>query len=267
MIHIDLKNYPPKKEWLDKAKKVENELILAKTLVEKHQIIDKNEKLWRELKDHLRDIRNSKCWYSESINDGAHCHVDHFRPKKEALDELGEDKGGYWWLAFQWLNYRYAGPAPNIRKKSHFPVFKNKANNYGDSTNKEEILLLDPIVLTDTFKIGFDLEGKAQPRSTDINSLDYKRAFFSIEKYYLNKPDIKISRGVLYKKANTLIGEISDLLDLEKIKNEHDRVKEISRKMEELKQLANSNMQYAGTVRFCLRASGFDWALDIAIAA
>jgi hypothetical protein len=267
MIHIELKKYPPKQAWLDKAKIVETQLISATTLVEKHKIIDKNEKLWSELKEHLRDIRNKKCWYTESISDGAHCHVDHFRPKKEALDEIGKDKGGYWWLAFQWINYRYSGPAANVRKKSYFPVFNNKAIDYGDSTEKEEILLLDPIILTDTFKIGFDIEGKAQPRSSDKNSVDYKRAYYSIEKYYLNKPEIKISRGELYKKVNALIGEISDLLDLEKIKNEHDRVKEISRKMEELKQLANPDMEYAGTVRFCLRACGHDWGLDIAISA
>lgn len=267
MIHIELLKYPPKAEWLKKAKEVEKKLIAATTLKEKHQIIDDNEKLWKDLKDHLRDIRNKKCWYTESINDGAHCHVDHFRPKKEALDEKGKNKGGYWWLAFEWMNYRYAGPAPNVRKKSYFPVLKDKANDYGDSLAKEQILLLDPIVLSDTFKIAYDPEGKIEPRNGDVNSIDYKRAKYSIEKYYLNKPELKSSRGDLIKEANKLIKDISDLIDLQRIKNEFDRVKEISRKMEELKRLANPDMAYAGTVRFCLRSCGFDWAIDIAIAA
>lgn len=268
MIHIELDKYPPPQDWQDRAKAIEKKLIAAKTLKKKHQIIDQNDQLWRDLRDYLRDIQGKKCWYTESINDGSHCHIDHFRPKKEALDESGKDKGGYWWLAFQWMNYRYAGPAPNIRKKSYFPVLSNKANDYGDSHDMEEHLLLDPIILTDTFKLSFDFEGKAEPRVKDKDSImDHKRAKYSIEKYYLNKPEIKNSRSDLIKVANKIIADISDLLDLQNVKKEIDRGKKISNKMVELKNLAHPNGEYAGTVRFCLRNCGFDWALDIAMAA
>ena len=100
MIYIDLENNPPSQDWIDMADIVTQELVDTVDSVLRNQIIDANQPLWNELKNHLSSLNNDKCWYTESINSGAHCHVDHFRPKKEVIDENGVKTEGYWWLAF-----------------------------------------------------------------------------------------------------------------------------------------------------------------------
>ena len=91
MIYIDLENNPPSQDWIDRADIVTQELVDTVDSVLRNQIIDANQPLWYELKNHLSSLNNDKCWYTESINSGAHCHVDHFRPKKEVIDENVKD--------------------------------------------------------------------------------------------------------------------------------------------------------------------------------
>ena len=70
--------------------------------------------VWRELAPHLKKLRNSKCWYSESQNPGSNKDVDHFRPKNAVAED--HDHEGYWWLAFSWINYRYSCQWCNQRR-------------------------------------------------------------------------------------------------------------------------------------------------------
>ena len=99
MIYIDLENNPPPQDWIDRAEIVTQELIAETDLVIRNKIIDTNQPLWHELRIHLASLYNDKCWYTESINSGAHCHVDHFRPKKEVIDENSVKKAG----VFTWF--------------------------------------------------------------------------------------------------------------------------------------------------------------------
>lgn len=268
MIFVDYLNNPPSDEWIARADLVTAELIAALTTEDRATIIARNSGLWGELKNQLSLLRNRKCWYTESINDGAHCHVDHFRPKTNALDEHGKDQGGYWWLAFDWQNYRYSGPVANVRKRDYFPVLQNKVNAYGGNTNLEQILLLDPLVIADTWKISFDgIEGKVLPKSVDKNSLDYKRAEYSIERYNLNDEGLKEGRRQKYGKAQKLIMESAKLLKLQTITFDAARENDIIKIWTELTDLANPNSEYSATVKYCLKSCGYDWALDIAIAA
>jgi len=267
MIFIDLENNPPPDDWVNRADLVTQQLIGAADDDARKAIIKANQSLWTELKSHLCNLRNRKCWYSESVNDGAHCHVDHFRPKTNALDENGDDKGGYWWLAFDWMNYRYAGPAPNVRKKDYFPVLQNKANNYGDNTTIEEILLLDPIIIGDPAKLAFDIEGRVIPKSLDNVSRDYRRAVYSIEKYNLNSEGLKEGRRQKQINATKLINQSQRLLTLQAVSHDQARENEIMGIWKELRKLAHPNSEYSATVKYCLKSCGQDWAIEIAIAA
>ena len=97
MIHIDLLNNPPPQDWIDRADVITQQLLEAENEETRNQIIDDNQALWGELREHLSNIGHRKCWYSESINDGAYCHVDHFRPKKRQLarqEKMKVDIGG-----------------------------------------------------------------------------------------------------------------------------------------------------------------------------
>lgn len=267
MIFIDLENNPPPDDWINRANVLTQQLINAADNTARATIINANQTLWAELKQHLRDIRNRKCWYSESINDGTHCHVDHFRPKINALDENGDNQGGYWWLAFNWLNYRYAGPAPNVRKKDYFPVLGNKANNYADNLNLEQILLLDPTVIGDPGKLAFDVEGKIIPKSLDNNSRDYKRAEYSIERYNLNLEGLKEGRRQRQLKATQLINKSQNLLVLQTVTFDQARENEIMAIWRELRELAQPDSEYSAAVKFCLKSCGHEWASELAMAA
>jgi uncharacterized protein (TIGR02646 family) len=267
MIYIDLESNPPPQDWIDRADLLTQQLINAATSVERNAIIAANQGIWGELKNHLSALRNRKCWYSESINDGAHCHVDHFRPKVNALDENGDDQGGYWWLAFDWMNYRYSGPVCNIRKKDYFPVIQGKANNYGDNIAAEGTLLLDPIVIGDPGKLVYDIEGKVCPKSTDRDSRDFKRATYSIKRLNLNAEGLKEGRRQKQVNASLLINQFQRLIVLQAQNHDQARENEIMSIGKQLRKLSHPDSEYSATVKYCLKSSGYDWAIDIAMAA
>ena len=263
MIYINLENNPPDPEWIKKADAITDKLILEKDPIKRNKIIDKNAKLWGELKDFLSALSHEKCWYTESKNAGSYCHVDHFRPKKEAIDEIGKDIGGYWWLAFDWMNYRYSGPAANVKKNAYFHVLLNKASNYGDNINKEQILFLDPINFTDPDHLAFDNEGMAQPKSPDKKSMSFIRAEYSIRKLNINYYRLVERRKEFYRKATGKILKIEKLLREEAINPDHARQQDISNLMGLLWQMCCSNAEYSASVKYCLKSTGFDWALKI----
>jgi hypothetical protein len=268
MIYVDLENNPPAADWILRAEALSQLLINAPDAPSRSAIIDANEALWGELKGHLAGIRNRKCWYSESINDGAHCHVDHFRPKKKALNEAGVNQGGYWWLAFNWRNYRYTGPAPNVRKKDYFPVIQHKAMNFADNIANEDVLFLDPLVMGDSDKLAYEgNEGKVIPRSNDGNSRDYKRAVFSIYRYNLNTEGLKEGRRQKHRRATNLIIKSQELVALQAVNHDIAREREVIAIWKELRDLAHPDAEYSATVKYCLKSCGFDWALNIAMAA
>lgn len=263
MIFIDLENNPPDQAWITKADAITQELINELDSDKRNSIIDRNEKLWGELKDYLADLSFKKCWYTESVNAGAHCHVDHFRPKKEAIDEKKIDQGGYWWLAFEWLNYRYSGPAANVRKKSYFHVNANKANTYGDSVEAEDILFLDPTEINDPDYLAFDNEGRVIPKSVDKTSRAYLRAEYSIRRLNLNFESLKEARRDLFRIASIKINRVDKLLSLQAKHFDQTRENTIKANMKELWKMACRNAVYSAAIKFCLKSSGKEWALEI----
>ncbi|KZS40425.1 hypothetical protein AWE51_05600 [Aquimarina aggregata] len=263
MIYINLENAPPSPEWIKKADDVTAKLVAEGDSEKRNEIIEKNAKIWGELKDHLSKLSHDKCWYTESKNAGGYCHVDHFRPKKKAIDENGDDKGGYWWLAFDWMNYRFSSPASNTKKNAYFHVTKNKAVKYGDNINKEHYMLLDPIKFTDPDLLAFDNEGMAQPKSPNKNTIDYKRACYSILRLNLNYYKIVEQRKDYYRKATNKIFKIKNLLKLQDVNLDYDREIEIGDLMKELWEMCCRNSEYSAAVKYCLKSTGEDWAIGI----
>jgi len=263
MIYIDLENNPPSQDWIDRANIVTQQLIVAQDNATRNTIIDNNQDLWSELKNYLATLSHNKCWYTESINPGAHCHVDHFRPKKEVIDEDGNTTSGYWWLAFDWLNYRFSGPAPNIRKKSYFHVVANRALNYGDVCENEDILFLDPIDINDPDELAFTNEGLVKPKSDDIQSRNFKRVNYSIKRLNLNAPTLIDVRKDKFNKASTLIININRLLALQNQNFDISRKNNISKLMKELWEMCARKSEFSATVKYCLKSTGLDWALEI----
>ena len=122
MRHIPLRTEKPNPQWIAKANALLEELKTAPNAAARNKIIDDNNKVWGELKDWLLDLSHQKCWFSEAKDCFSHWDVEHYRPKKSAKDKDGTEHGGYWWLAFDWQNFRICGNAGNRKKGTFFPL-------------------------------------------------------------------------------------------------------------------------------------------------
>lgn len=262
MIYIDRTGYTPDAAWIASADDLTQQLLDAADANARNQIIDDNQALWGQLKDFLLEISQNKCWYSEARDSYAHYHVDHFRPKKEALGIDKVDYGGYWWLAFKWTNYRVCGGAGNVRKGAKFAVRANKANQHTDPIDDEIIYFLDPCEEEDILKITFNEHGEISPITA--KGWDYERASYTIESLYLNYKLLKEKRKETWAKCFTLIKETQNLMAKNDIAPSAARRGQIKEKLKQLKELVKTTSEFSATAKACLQSSGLSWALQIA---
>jgi uncharacterized protein (TIGR02646 family) len=178
--------------------------------------------IWRDLTASLAALTNGKCWYSESRNPTADKNVDHFRPKSHVDEDPNHE--GYWWLAFQWRNYRYASQWCNQRrvdeahgtsggKWDHFPLCPGSPRSRleTDDYALEQPELLDPIDPDDWKLLTFRQDGRPTPAKSP-DTVEYKRAQTSIEVYHLHCNE-------LVNERRALAGEIQRLVqDLERLR-------------------------------------------------
>lgn len=159
--------------WLDKSDEYLREITRLHESGDKkarNEYIDAHSSHWGELKDWLRVLSKGKCWFFEVRDLASHWDVEHFRPKKEAKgfetkEEKAEVRDGYWWLAFEYSNYRLAGNVPNRKKGGFFPLHeKSLCSEYNNRCEESESpFLLDPTNQDDVLLLAFDEEGKAIP--------------------------------------------------------------------------------------------------------
>jgi len=114
----------PPKDWQDEANALVQLLNKAPDDSARVSLVFKFRKLWRDprLLSWLTDLHHRKCWYSEARESVSSYHVDHFRPKGRASQMDSSERPGYWWLTFDWTNYRLAGQLLNVKKRDRFPV-------------------------------------------------------------------------------------------------------------------------------------------------
>jgi hypothetical protein len=215
MIYInpDALNLPPAQRAAMEALSAE---LNAQAVVERADFINGNrDATWAhpQVLQALRAIVGNKCWYSEVQLDGADPNVDHFRPKgqvREVDEDLQNTKkvsDGYWWLAFEFANYRLAAMHANQRrvdadteggKWDYFPIRGNRAPEgtpWGEIM--EDILALDPCSATDVQLLWFDPDGKpcASNWKSEPNARDVERVKATIWLYHLDKLEIQTSRA------------------------------------------------------------------------
>ena len=113
MIHINLEGKEPPAAWLKKAHRLITGLEKITDPAKRAKFIDRHSDLWSELKPWLSELSHGKCWYSEAKEIYSFYDVDHFRPKNRAKQLDDTEREGYWWLAFDWHNYRLCGGIGN----------------------------------------------------------------------------------------------------------------------------------------------------------
>lgn len=155
--------------WLSKSTELISVLAKLHTdgkVIERNLRIDANSGHWGKLKPWLLTLSNGKCWFTEARDIASHLDVEHFRPKKAARNSKGPERDGYWWLAFDYMNFRIAGTVPNRKKGAWFPLRTGSpCSSYLRRCEGDEVPhFLDPTNAYDVTLLSFDEEGKAVPR-------------------------------------------------------------------------------------------------------
>lgn len=216
MIHIDidLLELALTDEWRKKAEEAYLAVKNATSVKDRNKAINDNSEIWRQLKDALRDLSHNKCWYCEASAHRIRGDVDHHRPKGRVRHYPPEsglpDLPGYWWLAFEWRNFRFACERCNRLETDHateivggkqdyFPLF-DPGKRIVDECDYEDLItegpvLIDPTDPDDPALITFDMNGEAKSKYEEKDAPEYyRRADTSIKIYHLNHSDLVIYR-------------------------------------------------------------------------
>lgn len=206
--------------------------ILEEKIKARKTAITAKSSVWSSISHILSEQSSGKCWYCETYEIRSDNPIDHFRPKNKVVECPGHD--GYFWLAFNWRNYRYACTYCNSRrvevtsaggKHDHFPLLSPKIWNQCEAdTNIEQPVLLDPCDIADCMLLTFNINGYACPSTLDDTSEEYSRAAQSINLYHLNYEPTKKARRIIYQQVKNLINNTNKLID-DGVSLKHDQIK------------------------------------------
>jgi hypothetical protein len=206
------------KGWAAKAQKALDSVRKATTPKDRADALTAAAPVWHAAKRALASLSLDKCWYCQTAQIRSDDNVDHYRPKGRVAESPTHE--GYWWLAFDIINFRYSCTLCNSHRKDvdagttggkqdHFPLFdeSKRAGTEGISHAAERPLLLDPTVLTDPILLWFEPDGRVVEAQDKAVAPDlHRRAEVSIELYHLNHTRLKTAR-------RDLCQEIADLID------------------------------------------------------
>ena len=236
---------------------------------ERSAFINERAELWSKVKKFLVQLSHGKCWYSEARIAPTELEIDHFRPKGRVA-QASPPHRGYWWLAFEWQNFRLAYSLINKRRRdwrdddvqgkgSFFPLLdetKRVPDTTPASIGNEKPLLLDPCDGADVQLLDYAVEdGLVLPK--EGRPVQRQRAERSIELYHLNEGTLIRDRHELYVAIKYLVGQVERLLTEEDLR-------QLTPKEEEeyddlINQIAdqiNSASRFSTFARACLRQLG-----------
>lgn len=223
MRYINISDLVIPDDWINRAQALSKQLADAVSSEERSQLLEDNP-IWQELFVPLSNLTNGKCWYSEAKDIMSDKDVDHFRPKNEARNHLtGDLRTGYWWLAYDWENYRFSSIYSNRRRKDKFDPGKNTGGKWSyfplfhgspiaatkARIKDEDIMLLDPTDEDDPCLLTFDENGDAIPNTSQQKEI--QRVTASIALYHLDHTPLKEERQKVWDRCQRLINEIESI--------------------------------------------------------
>ena len=261
LVRVDPTAIP--RDWLDKAARLTTELAALDSPEERRAYIERHQPVWKELKAILLGFSRGKCWYSEAREICSDYHVDHFRPKGRAGNLDGSAREGYWWLAFDWNNYRIAAGVCNsphkddedkvCGKHDYFPLKSGSpfAKAPNDDLRDEVIYLLDPCDPADPPLLTFDESGMPVPRAP-MGTWAALRARESARLYHLHYTPLVEERKKVWALVRRCVAVLETLL--QKTEEEVGPTLEQDRKraVEDLLRLIAPEAELAGTARAAL---------------
>jgi uncharacterized protein (TIGR02646 family) len=192
-------------DWRDSATAALGRLQAAADADERKTILGRQSSsdVWRDFYALLPAGLKMKCWYCEVDGIRADMPIDHFRPKNK-VDGV-DDHDGYWWLAFNWANYRCACTFCNSRrvfddtdggKACKFPIVDEAVRAFSptDDCGLEEVDFLDPFEPDDEKLLWFDNDGVPTPKPDSSASQELK-VENSIDIFHLHEARIVRARN------------------------------------------------------------------------
>lgn len=233
--------------------------------------------MWNKLKPELEKLFYNKCWYSEAREIVSDYHVDHFRPKNNVKNYKTnkDERQGYWWLAFDWKNYRICGSICNCSHKrkdtgisgkwDYFPLKDGSpiASTPKHNLSDEIIYLLDPTDPDDSALLTFDESGLPRPASQK-STWEYERATVTIKILHLDYGPLVDERVKIWNECKRLINKAAN--EMEEYKDipsptSKAKLKEIFNK---LRQMSHPSSELSSTARACLLNSEYEWVKNLA---
>lgn len=281
MIHVRVRPKEIPTEWLENAARLTAMLRACtdddqgvpqqerRTAVEKRKdIIERNASVWRQLKDIMMRWSHNKCWYSELQDAGSDYHVDHFRPKGRVKNPGEDEREGYWWLAFDWTNYRISvawcnsthtsedGPAKG--KQGQFPLGKNcKPATCPEELAEESPALLDPTNEQDVLLIDFDETGLPQPAVQGWNG---ERVLTTRRILHLDAPRMIEARQEVWRRCRHALLQAQKAMSLS---GESHRGSDDQNALEWIRivcDMLRPNAPLSSVAQACVLRSEFRWA-------
>jgi uncharacterized protein (TIGR02646 family) len=252
--------YTDFQKWENKASEVLDELKNAPDMAARKKIIDKNKTLWGDFKQWLLSLSHQKCWFSEAKDCFTYWDVEHFRPKKSAKALDGTEYDGYWWLAFDWQNFRICGNVGNNKKGTYFPlrIESNRVNSPNSQLRSEDPILLDPSDADDPSLLFFNLEGRAIPAPDIDDDWDKERVKYSIQRYNLDFNPLVERRKAVWNNCWNQIQEYRQEIATCAASNGQDLVARhmIKEKAKAIRELVKVDQEFSAVARACIQSSG-----------
>jgi uncharacterized protein (TIGR02646 family) len=178
---------------------------------------------WGLLKKWLSNVSGHKCWYCEAKSPRAPFDVDHFRPKLGITVDGIELAGhtGYYWLAYEWSNFRLSCQRCNRPEKDERETLHGKANEFPiqDETYRcqapanlltaESPRLLDPCVQADCALLAHGIDGEVKP-AAPVGTWEFQRARYTIERLGFNEWNTPESKRGHWQALATLIKAVGN---------------------------------------------------------
>jgi hypothetical protein len=261
MRYIAIDKLRPEPAWIQAAA---DALQAVRSAVPEQRsiVIKDHDHVWGLFKDALRELSNKKCWYCESIDARSDNAVDHYRPKGNVKGAKPPHQG-YWWLAFDWKNYRFSCTYCNSIRKSaettggkqdYFPLFDEtaRARTDSDSIDDELPLLLDPTKMTDVKLIAFSEDGDVGPVTTDPDRREYKGAIESAVRYHLKHPIIVERRMERLRTVRKWVEEADRQLD-RYVNNEDPFARSTAEsRLQDIREAVSPEAEYSAAVKHLL---------------
>lgn len=257
MRFINLDGRHPNTAWLRKAARLRQQLDEAADESARAHIIRSNEDVWKELLPWLRRITKGKCWFSEARGACQYWEVEHFRPKAPARNLDGTQRAeGYWWLAFEWTNFRLCGGVTNRKKGSFFPLRHGShvATSADRNIDDEDNYLLDPTDEEDPPLLTFNNNGDVTPTPGMIPWYT-ERATESIKRFKLQEHEEFVeARRDVWARCQREINRCQHFLHDEVTSPSATNRQRIKQQVNTLREMGTFYSEFSAVANDCLRA-------------